>query len=150
MCESINKGVIFMEQVINIKKKDHTVIECIPIPKSIYEDAPAYFKEALLSSEGEWTQHKPVISTDRGFRKSMVKEMPYFHVWFDPNRGMGHVIEDPREWAPWFGKEVLASALDLSPEKWRRPKLIEPKDVSARSKLFLEAWGPFDWTKMLE
>ena len=39
-----NKGVIFMEQVINHKWHKHTVIECIPIPMDKYEQAPAYFR----------------------------------------------------------------------------------------------------------
>lgn len=37
-------GVIFMETVINIMKNYHTVIECIPIPWDLAQDAPAYFK----------------------------------------------------------------------------------------------------------
>lgn len=141
-----------MEQVINLKKKSHTVIECIPVPRSVQEDAPAYFKEALLTIEGEWTQHKPILSTDRerGFRKSMVKNLTYFHIWFDPDNGYGHVIEDSRAWPIWFGKEVIASVLDLPPDKWRKPKLIEPKDAAARSRFFVSTWNPFDWTKMLD
>lgn len=99
--------------------------------------------------EGEWTQHKPIINTDRGFRKSMVKNLPYFHVWFDPNHGFGHVIEDSREWPTWFGKEIIASTIDLSPEFWRKPKAIDGKDVASRSRKFITLWDQFDWTKML-
>lgn len=150
MCESQNLGVLFMEQVIDVRKKRHTIIECIPVPRSMYEDAPAYFKEALETIEGEWTQHKSVINTDKGFRKSMVKNLSYFHVWFDPNRGMGHVIEDSREWPAWFGKEVIASVLDLPPDKWRKPKIIEPKESVSRVRAFLEVWKDYDWTKMLQ
>lgn len=102
-----------------------------------------------MSVEGEWTQHKPIINTERGFRKSMVKDLPYFHIWFDPNRGYGHVIEDSREWPVWFGKEIIASALDLPPDLWRRPKNIDPNDMASRSRRFIEAWDAFDWTRML-
>lgn len=52
----------------------------------------------------------------------MVKEMPYFHVWFGPDGGYGHVIEDEGEWDERFGKvsatgtrgEVRRASLDHS------------------------------------
>lgn len=37
-------GVIFMETVMNLRQHRHTVIEAIPVPYGVYEDAPAYFK----------------------------------------------------------------------------------------------------------
>ena len=82
------------------------MIECIPVPMDKWEDAPAYFKEAILSSEEEWSQHQKVIETskkDGGFRRSMVKNLPYFHVWFGVEGGMGHVIEG-EGWKEWFGR----------------------------------------------
>ena len=72
MFSAQKKGVIFMEQVINLKWQKHTVIECIPVPMSIYEDAPAYFREAILSADEEWTQHKKLIDTSKnGFRSRL-------------------------------------------------------------------------------
>jgi hypothetical protein len=44
MFEKINRGVLFMEQVMHLKRKVHTVIECIPVPLSVYQDATGYFK----------------------------------------------------------------------------------------------------------
>ena len=44
MFEKINRGVLFMEQVMHLKRKVHTVIECIPVPFSVYQDATGYFK----------------------------------------------------------------------------------------------------------
>ncbi len=80
MFEAKNLGVVFMEQVVKIKHEKHTFIECISLPKSIYQDSRAYFKEALLSAESEWSQHKKIIETnrDRGFRRSLVKNLPFF------------------------------------------------------------------------
>ncbi|KAI8925041.1 CwfJ C-terminus 1-domain-containing protein-like protein [Entophlyctis helioformis] len=151
MAAANNQGVLFMEQVINFKWHKHTVIECIPVSKDLHEDAPAYFREALNSADEEWSQHKKVINTgDRGFRRSMVKNLPYFHVWFDPNRGFGHVIEDAAEWRTWFGREVIASVMDLPPDKWRKPRRPSPQESSVRLKEFLAKWKPFDWTAMLD
>ncbi|KAL2919679.1 Pre-mRNA-splicing factor cwf19 [Polyrhizophydium stewartii] len=162
MAAAQNKGVLFMEQVVNFKWHKHTVIECYPVPMSLFEDAPAYYKacwrdptdrdlqEALSAAEEEWSQHQKVIVTDRGFRRSMVKNLPYFHVWFDPNRGLGHVIEDPEEWRPWFGREVIASVLDLPPDRWRKPRRAQPHEARQRLEAFRARWAPFDWTKMLD
>ncbi|KAJ3300710.1 hypothetical protein HK104_007611 [Borealophlyctis nickersoniae] len=146
-----NKGVLFMEQVINFKWQKHTVIECIPVPMESWEDAPAYFKEAILAADEEWTQHRKLIDTGKnGFRRSMVKNLPYFHVWFDPNRGMGHVIEDDKSWQEWFGREVIGSMLELPPDKWRRPRKIDSNSRGIRMKEFVSKWKPYDWTQMLE
>ncbi|KAJ3185096.1 hypothetical protein HDU87_002662 [Geranomyces variabilis] len=151
MFAAINQGVIFLEQVINFKWQKHTVIECIPLPIEHWEDASAYYKEAILASDDEWTQHRKLIDTSKnGFRRSMVKEMPYFHVWFDPSRGYGHVIENQEEWKEWFGREVVASVLDLPPDRWRRPRRIDARLNAGRMKWFLERWKDYDWTRMLE
>ena len=58
-----------------------------------------YFKEAILARAGDWTQHKPIIDTlalaqrpgygKSAFRKGLAKEMPYFHVWFALDGGLG-------------------------------------------------------------
>jgi len=42
------KGVIFMEMVINRKWQKHAVIECIPVPFGLVDDAPAFFKVKSL------------------------------------------------------------------------------------------------------
>jgi Protein similar to CwfJ C-terminus 2 len=104
MMHAQGKGVIFMEQVINYKWHRHAVIECIPVPHNFADDAPAYYKEALLACEEEWAHHKKVIVTDSGYRRCLTSKLPYFHVWFHPDRGMGHIIEEPKSWEPWFGK----------------------------------------------
>ncbi len=158
------KGVIFMETVPNLKWHRHTIIECIPVPMDVSEDAPAYFKDALLASESDWSQHQKVIDTSKnGFRRSMVKvrfskfftdfpqNLPYFHVWFDPNRGYGHVIEGEGVQFPgWFGREVLAGAMDLGVEVWRKPRRANADENAARKVAFIKAWQPFDWTKALD
>ncbi|KAJ3084791.1 hypothetical protein HDU99_003489 [Rhizoclosmatium hyalinum] len=143
-------GCIFMEQVVNFGWHRHTVIDCVPVPLGTFEDAPAFFKEAIEASEEEWSQHKKLIDTTKhGFRRSMVKNLPYFHVWFEPNKGYGHVIEDSQEWPEWFGREVLASMMELSPDKWRRPKRASYEESAQRQTVFRKAFDKFDWTKAL-
>ncbi|KAI8622763.1 CwfJ C-terminus 2-domain-containing protein-like protein [Chytriomyces sp. MP71] len=143
-------GCIFMEQVVNFRWHKHTVIDCVPVPLGKFEDAPAFFKEALMACEEEWSQHRKVIDTAKsGFRRSMVKNLPYFHVWFEPNKGYGHVIEDSAEWPEWFGREVLGSMMELSPDKWRKLKRAQNGDLEVRKMAFKRAFDKFDWTKAL-
>ena len=39
-----DKGVIFYETVMSLKKQRHTFIECVPLPWDKYEVIPGYFK----------------------------------------------------------------------------------------------------------
>nr|CAG8485849.1 8049_t:CDS:10 [Entrophospora candida] len=146
-----DRGVIFMETVINLKYHNHTVIECIPLPWDMSEDAPAYFKQSIIASGSEWSQNKKIIDTSkRGFRHSMVKELPYFHVWFGLDGGYGHIIEKSENFPKWFGKEIIAGICDLSPEVWRRPKKLDTKDNYKRAQEFKKPWDKWDWTKALQ
>ncbi|KAI8328978.1 CwfJ C-terminus 1-domain-containing protein-like protein [Chlamydoabsidia padenii] len=143
-------GVVFMETVTNLRSQRHTVIEAIPVPYGVYEDAPAYFKEGIMEAGEEWSQHKKLIDTsDRGFRYSMVKNLPYFHVWCGLDKGYGHVIENDKEFPHWFGKEIIGGMLDLSPTLWRRPKYYHKSENRTRQKKFLDNWEKWDWTSSL-
>ncbi|KAJ2648301.1 Pre-mRNA-splicing factor cwf19 [Coemansia sp. RSA 1250] len=178
------KGVVFLETVLSVQpsKAGHCAIECIPLPLSKTQDMPAYFTESLVSSDDEWSQHRKVIDTTvkttsvapkddlhdqdanhlqarqairrGGFRSRMTAKMPYFHVWFDPYGGMGHIIENSEKFPPWFGREVVAGVLDLPPAVYRKPRrLKESHDqrcdrADEWKKQF--GWSKFDWTKMLE
>lgn len=144
------QGVIFMETVINLRSQRHTVIEAIPMPYNDYQDAPAYFKEAIMGCDEEWSQHKKLIDTSqRGFRYSLVKNLPYFHVWYGLDKGYGHVIENSSKFPHWFGKEVIAGVLDLGPELWRKPKYHHPAENHQRVQEFLKSWEKWDWTAAL-
>jgi diadenosine tetraphosphate (Ap4A) HIT family hydrolase len=143
------RAVVFMETVLNLRKQRHTVIECIPLSYDDYDDSPAYFKDAILKESEEWSQHRKIIDTSKnGFRRSMVKDLPYFHVWFDPNRGIGHVIEK-EDFPPWFGKEVIAGMMDLPTNLWRRPKRISSSHNRSRIEAFKKKWDKYDWKKIL-
>ncbi|GAN01980.1 complexed with cdc5 protein cwf19 [Mucor ambiguus] len=145
------KGVVFMETVINLRQQRHAVIEAVPIPYGVYEDAPAYFKEAIMASGEEWSQHKKIIDTSvRGFRHSMVPNLPYFHVWCGLDKGYGHVIENTKDFPYWFGKEVIAGMMDLGPELWRKPRYHHASENHARQQAFNKSWDKWDWTKALE
>ena len=44
-----DKGVIFFETVISLKKQKHTCIECVPVPWEQFDLLPGYFKVRFRS-----------------------------------------------------------------------------------------------------
>lgn len=56
------------------------------------------------------------------FRHSLVSAMPYFHVWFELDGGMGHVVEDAGRWprGDLFAREVLGGMVGVGGEVVRR------------------------------
>ncbi|KAK6905425.1 hypothetical protein I203_106254 [Kwoniella mangroviensis CBS 8507] len=104
-----NHGVIFFETVLSFKYQKHTYIEAIPVPYETFQDLPAYFRESIMASEGEWTQHKKIIDFSTrpgGFRRMMVPNLPYFMCQWDykGEKGYGHVIEGVSDSGTGAGK----------------------------------------------
>ncbi|KAK7682399.1 hypothetical protein QCA50_014604 [Cerrena zonata] len=167
-----DKGVLFYETVISLKWQKHTVIECVPIPWEQFEDIPAYFKESILMSEGEWSQHKKLIdfsSRPGGFRRAMVPNLPYFMVQFDykGERGYGHVIEGTdkpedendamvdetmgtgSDFPRYFAAEIIGNVLEVEPRRWRRPRRVDFHNNKARVAKFKKMYDQFDWTGLI-
>jgi hypothetical protein len=155
-----DKGVIFYENAAFMSsRKGHAALNAIPLPHHLAENAPAYFKEAVLASDEQWSQHKPIIDTlalvqragygKAAFRKAMVKEMPYFHVFYSLDGGMGHVIEDERRWpkGDLFAREIIGGMLDKGPDVIKRQGRWERHD--RRVEGFRKKWSKFDWTTVL-
>ncbi|WPG99222.1 Hypothetical protein R9X50_00203300 [Acrodontium crateriforme] len=155
-----NKGIIFYENALS--QTHHAALTAIPLPFSLAEPAPMYFREALLARAGDWTQHKPIIDTlalsrragyggKAAFRKALVKEMPYFHVWFSLDGGLGHVIEEPGRWpkGDLFAREVLGGMLDVDVQVVKRQGRWVRGGDKERVERFRKRWDQFDWTKAL-
>jgi hypothetical protein len=155
-----DKGVIFYENAAHMgSRKGHAALNAIPLPRHLSDTAPAYFKEAVLSQAEQWSQHRPIIDTmslsqkpgygKAAFRKAMVKEMPYFHVFFTLDGGLGHVVEDERKWpkGDGFAREVIGGMLDRGLEIVKKQGRWERGD--RRVEGFRKKWGAWDWTKVL-
>ncbi|PVV00001.1 hypothetical protein BB559_000205 [Furculomyces boomerangus] len=155
-------GTLFMETSIPRGNGlgNHISIECFPIPykNDTFINARLYFKQAILSSDDEWTVHNKLIdtrkdSTKGGFRNKMSSKVPYFHIWFDLDGGYGHVIENRDYFAKSFGHEIIASLLKLPVNLARKPKNIifshnqRTKASSDWKSMF--GWEKYDWTKSL-
>jgi Protein similar to CwfJ C-terminus 2/Protein similar to CwfJ C-terminus 1 len=153
------RDVIFYENAAFPNRKPHAAMNVVPLPYSLGETAPAFFKEALLSSEDEWTQHKKIIDTlarskqglgKLAFRRSLVKEMPYFHVWFQMDGGLGHIVEDAMRWpkGDLFAREIIGGMLDIEPDVIKRQGRWH-KGHDGRVDGFKKKWKKFDWTRVL-
>ncbi|OIW32272.1 hypothetical protein CONLIGDRAFT_264254 [Coniochaeta ligniaria NRRL 30616] len=152
------RDVIFYENAAVPGRRRHATLVAVPIPYELGETAPAFFKEAMLSADEEWSQHKKIIDTGKkareglgkvAFRRSIAKEMPYFHVWFTLDGGLGHIVEDAGRWpkGDLFAREIIGGMLDVEPDvikrqgKWTR--------TDGRVEDFRKRWRKFDWTRVL-
>ncbi|KAJ1720154.1 Pre-mRNA-splicing factor cwf19, partial [Coemansia erecta] len=157
---------VFFETVLDARangRARHCVIECIPVPSDVAAGSAAYFRQALLDVADEWSTHRKVIDTrvkvvdgkrKGGFRGSMSKRVPYFHVWLDVHGGLGHVIEEPKRFPRNLGREVVAGMLDLPPSAARSPRpASESQDQRVdRATQWKDTfgWAAHDWTAALD
>jgi hypothetical protein len=154
------RDVIFYENAAFPHRKPHAALAAVPLPYSLGETAPAFFKEAFLSTEDEWSQHKKIIDTlakskagglgKLAFRRSLVKEAPYFHVWFELDGGIGHIVEDPERWpkGDLFAREIVGGMLGLEPDFIKRQGRWH-RGTDRRVDAFRKVWRKFDWTRVL-
>ncbi|KAL2067066.1 hypothetical protein VTL71DRAFT_1490 [Oculimacula yallundae] len=152
------RDVVFYENAATPHKKMHAAMQVVPLPYSLGETAPAFFKEAILSSDEEWTQHKKLIDTaarardglgKSAFRRTIAKEMPYFHAWFNLDGGLGHIVEDSNRWpkGDLFAREIIGGMLDIEPDVIKRQGRWSRGDQRVAG--FRARWRKFDWTRVL-
>jgi len=155
------RGVVFYENAAHARGKHHAALHAVSLPTHLAEAAPAYFREAILASDEQWSQHRPLIDTlalsERpgsggrwAFRRAIAKEMPYFHVFFTLDGGLGHVVEDERHWpcGDLFAREVLGGMLGRGVETIRRQGRWDGRD-GKRVEEFRRRWSKWDWTAVL-
>ncbi len=152
------REVLFYENAAVPQRRLHAALVAVPIPYDLGDTAPAFFKEAMLSADEEWSQHKKIIDTGKrardglgklAFRRSIAKEMPYFHVWFTLDGGLGHIVEDEGRWprGDLFAREIIGGMLDAEPDVIKRQGRWSRTD--ARADDFQKRWRKFDWTRVL-
>ncbi|KAI5867361.1 cell cycle control protein cwf19 [Durotheca rogersii] len=152
------REVIFYENAATPHRHLHAAMQAVPIPYSLGDTAPAFFKEAMLTTDEEWTQHKKVIDTGArareglgklAFRRSIAKEAPYFHAWFSLDGGLGHVVEDTNRWprGDLFAREILGGMMDVGPDVIKKQGRWHKSDTRVEG--FRKRWRKFDWTRVL-
>ena len=159
---ALNKSVLFYENAAFPNRHPHAALHAVPLPSANHLDtAPAFFREAILSTAPEWSQHKKLIDTlsaskqagigRTAFRKSIAKQAPYFHVWFGLDGGVGHVVEDSAKWpkGDLFAREVLGGMLGVDGQVVRKMGRWERGRDGRRVDGFRKRWSEWDWTKVL-
>ncbi|CAK7271105.1 Pre-mRNA-splicing factor cwf19 [Sporothrix epigloea] len=152
------RDVIFYENAANPQRRMHAALVAVPIPYELGDTAPAFFREAMLSADEEWSQHRKIIDTAKrareglgksAFRKSIAKEMPYFHAWFSLDGGLGHIVEDGKRWpkGDLFAREVIGGMLDVEASIVKRQGRWIGNDPRLGD--FKKRWKKFDWTRIL-
>ena len=152
------REVVFYENAAAPQRRQHAAMQAVPLPYSLGDTAPAFFREAMLAADEEWAQHKKVLDTGKrareglgrmAFRRTLVKEMPYFHVWFDLDGGLGHVVEDEARWpkGDLFAREVIGGMLDVEATVVKRQGRWQRND--RRLEGFKKRFKKFDWTRVL-
>ncbi|OAA73056.1 Cwf19-like, C-terminal domain-1 [Akanthomyces lecanii RCEF 1005] len=158
MYHAQGREVLFYENAAAPNRHLHAAMMAVPIPYAEGATAPAYFKEAFLSADEEWSQHKKIIDTGAkareglgrmAFRRSLAKEMPYFHVWFTLDGGLGHIVEDAGRWPKGdvFAREVIGGIVDAEPHIVKKQGRWHRGD--SRVDGFKKDWRKFDWTRVL-
>lgn len=159
MYHARDRGVVFYENAAHRGRHRHASLEAVPLPLDMAEQAPAYFREAILAADEEWSQHRKLIDTLKkateggmgklAFRRSLVPDVPYFHVWFTLDGGLGHVVEDGARWpkGDLFAREVLGGMLDVDVSLVRKQGRWHRQD--RRVEGFRKRWREFDWTRVL-
>ncbi|XP_023257629.1 CWF19-like protein 2 [Seriola lalandi dorsalis] len=148
MFESQELDCVFMETHMNPRRRQHMVLECIPLPRELGDMAPIYFKKAIMECDEEWAMNKKIVDlSSKDIRRAVPRGLPYFAVDFGLQGGFAHVIENEQKFPHYFGKEVVGGMMDLEPRRWR--KLIRENFDDQRKKVlqFAKWWKPYDCTK---
>ena len=148
MFASRGKDVVFMETYTANKLHSHMYWDCIPLDPELGDEAPIYFKKAILESEEEWSINKKLVDTKKkGIRRSLPRGLPYFVVEFGMSGGFGHVVEDRSQFPHYFGREVVGGMLDVDTRLWRKPHQEQFERQKEKVIQFASWWKDFDCTK---
>ncbi|XP_061775241.1 CWF19-like protein 2 isoform X2 [Nerophis ophidion] len=151
MFESQDMDCVFMETHLNPRRRQHMVLECIPLPRELGDMAPIYFKKAIMECDEEWSMNKKVVDlSSKDVRRAIPRGLPYFAVDFGLQGGFAHVIEDQQKFPHYFGKEVVGGMMDLEPRRWRKPIRENFDDQRKKVLQFAEWWKPHDCTRTEE
>ncbi len=150
------KGIIFCETVMPNKNFWQTKIEVIPVPFAQLQDAPIYFKSALVEQAEEFGTHTKLMKTsnEKPLRSVIPKKFPYFSIdWGNisssNSTGYAQIIESsefPRD----FGLDTLAGMMELDPVRFHRKKKFPQGFETELIAKFVDKWKSFDWTQRLE
>lgn len=148
-------SVVFYENAVFAQNgRAHPALFAVPVPTDLLESSviPGAFRAAFETTDEEWSTHRKVLDSSRipgGFRATFAKEAPYFHVWFNINGGLGHIVENEASWPrhDLFAREVLGGVLgtDVALIKRRTRWTNAAADVE-----FERKFAKYDWVDQVQ
>jgi hypothetical protein len=96
--DSLGQHAIFFESYS--RDNSHLTVECLAIPPAKAHDLPFFFKQGLITSEGDWTTNKSIIEIRKekgGLLKQIPRNFKYFYVDFSLGYGYAHIIEEEEQ-----------------------------------------------------
>lgn len=154
--ETQQQSVLFLQSAVGLtSRRPHSVIDVVPLPNGSVDETKMFFREALLSADDEWTQHKRVIelSSDRPLRRAVPSKCPYVAIEWGTEgarTGLAHVVENEALISSDFCRDVVAGMLSQDPMRMRRGEVDrnEAKET-AEAKHFQQKFAPYDWTQYI-
>jgi hypothetical protein len=150
------KDIIMVETVLPNTGFWQTKLEIVPAPFHVVQDAPIYFKSAMVEQTEEWGTHNKVLSTtfQKPLKSVLPKHFPYFHVeWGNvatsSSTGFAQIIESS-DFRHDFGLDTLAGMMDLEPIRMQRKQKFSYDEEKRGIADFLAKWKEFDWTLKLD
>lgn len=145
------KDVIFTETVLGGGKGFwQTRLQGIPVPKK-NNDAPMFFKQAMLEQAEEWGTHNKILPTgEKGLRRTVPNNFSYFFVEWDANDGYAQIIEEKGNFPKDFGVDTIAGMLEMDPIRFNKTQRQSSNDEKGMVLRFLDKWKPVDWTVELD
>ena len=152
------KDVIMFETVLpNRLGIWQTKIELVPVSFDLIQDAPIYFKSAMVEHSEEFGTHSKLLTISRQKPlRSVVpkKKFPYFFcewgtVATSNHTGFAQIIESS-QFRHDFGVDTIAGMMELEPIRFQRKRKFAHNEELRYIGEFLEKWKAFDWTLQLD
>lgn len=137
------KCIVCCEFVPPSQQFHQTRLEVVVVPSKVASDVPLFFRNALTeqASELSGTHTKLMDTSQKGLRRSIPAQMPYFYLQYGVRSSMAQIVEErfPKD----FAADTLAGMLEMDPIRFRSKDNRDREYAHA----FLEEWKSYDWTQ---
>lgn len=157
--ETLGLNMVVLETAVHFSRRPHALLEVVPLAIGLEAELSMFFREAFLSCDEEWSQHRKILPTNaqKPLGRALPSHFPYLYAeWHlckhddDENwEGLAHAVEQDEQIQAQFCYDVLAGLLEEDNHKMRRGKAVSRCEETHRLRKAKEKWAPFDWTQYL-
>lgn len=155
----LGKSLVVMETAIRLHQRPHACIEVMPIEMGAETDVQMFFREAFLTCDEEWAQHKKLIelSDQKPLAAALPAHFPYLHVsWLtaeDPPKtscsGYVHPVENDSSVKHSFCYDIMAGILEEDEFRMRKGRPFSETKERENVVEWQKRWKEYDWTQYL-